>query len=67
MEIRDIISHIVEKESRKEKNTKFKNMVNSTKTENAFIMIKRKFVNVQMDDTNLKFQLDTDFDLMIVN
>ena len=46
VEIRDISSHIVEKNP---KNTNFKIVVNSTKAENEFTTIKRKFVNMQID------------------
>ena len=42
-------------------------MANSTKTEKAFTTIKRKFLKVQMDKANVKFQLDTVSDLTIIN
>ena len=36
-----------------------KNIVNSTKTENTKIKMKRKFVKIQMNNIEDKFQLDS--------
>ena len=43
-----------------------KNIVNSTKKENTEIKMKRKFVNVQMNNTLVKFQLDTSSDITLI-
>ena len=43
-----------------------KNTVNSSKTENTEIKMKRKFVKVQMNNKEVKFQLDTGSDVILI-
>ena len=44
-----------------------KNTVNSTKTENTEIKMKRKFVKVEMNNKEVKFQLDISSNVTLMN
>ena len=44
-----------------------KNTVNSTKLENTEIKMKRKFMKVQMNNKEVKFQLDTSSEVTLIN
>ena len=49
------------------KGAKTKNTVNSYETENTEIKMKRKFVKVQKNNNEVKFQLDTSSNVTLIN
>ena len=57
---------MAESEKKKKSGVKMKNTINSTKMEKTEIKMK-KFVKVQMNNTEVKFLLDISSDVILIN